>query len=136
MKGLINRLVREELAKTNKFSQLVSGLSANPVDGKPGLYYFTLGPSRLVFKKGNGKSVELELIETNSETGQGHAKNIMSKFLSGTDTLKLPVELIISPRNANTDFNKLASFYQKYGFEFTDMGGFASDFEMIRYPKR
>ena len=123
--------------KSKKFDALVNGLSAREVAGKDGMYEFSNGGAKLVFKPTtNPKFVELELVETTGDLGKGHAKDIISKFLGGTDSLGLGVELTVDPRNKETNFEKLVSLYRRFGFGFQNFNGFDSEFEMIRPPKR
>ena len=122
-------------AEGKQFNQFVADLGAKPVDGKVGMYSFQVGPSTIYFKNSpNKNTVEFDLIHTPEiARGSGGARKTLVDWLSVVDKYGFNVEAIIAARDAKTNDAQLAKFYQSLGFHFQEMGGFESDFEIIRY---
>jgi hypothetical protein len=82
-----------------------------------------------------GNLVVLEEIKTNPDfRGRGLARKALQDFLVSTDEVGATVKLVVSPRDATTDQNKLEEFYMSEGFNFDTENGIPSSFEMVRYP--
>lgn len=122
-------------AKDDVFSNFVNEIGAKPVNGKIGMFAFVHGQSTLYFKNSKKpNTIEADLIHTPVEArGSGSARNAFVEFLKFVDKYGFIVEGIIAARDAQTDANQLAKFYKSLGFRFQEMGGYASDFEIIRY---
>ena len=135
MRAFIRQKLHEGILKEGEnFSNLLQDLNATIEPKTKKFYEYKLGPSRIIFKPSrNSNTIDLELIETPTEMrGAGHAKEILSGFLNVIDNYGYTVELVLSPRDKGTSFEKLGNFYQNFGFNFSQEGGFESDFEMIR----
>lgn len=122
-------------AKDDVFVKFVNEMGAKPVSGKIGMFAFVHGQSTLYFKNSRkSNTIEADLIHTPVEArGSGSARATFVEFLKFVDKYGFIVEGIIAARDAKTDATQLAKFYKSLGFRFQEMGGYASDFEIIRY---
>jgi hypothetical protein len=129
-----SKLIISEGQDETKFSNLLKDLNAKVEPNTGTFFEFKSGPSRVIFKHSKTKNtLVLELIETpNGSRGGGHASNALKTFLDVVDKYGYNVELIVSPRDNETNFEKLGEFYQNFGFNYSSEGGFDSEFEMIR----
>lgn len=122
-------------AKEDVFLKFVNELGAKPVSGKIAMFAFVHGHSTLYFKNSpKTNTIEADLIHTPVEArGTGSARTAFVEFLKIVDKYGFIVEGIIAARDAQTNAAQLAKFYKSLGFRFQEMGGYASDFEIIRY---
>jgi len=137
MREFIKRKLHESLNETkeDRFNQFVTDLGAKPEGSKNGVYAYKFGPSTLYFKNTPKRStIELDLIHTPIDSrGSGSARKAFNEWLSYVDKYGFIVEAIIAARDTHTSEKMLAKFYASLGFRFQEMGGFESDFEIIRY---
>lgn len=112
----------------DNFKNLVKDLNAKLVKDKINTYVFTLGPSKIYFKKTEKtNTIELDLIVTDENyKGKGFADKIMAEFLNVVDKYRMSVELSVVPRDKKTNYSKLVMFYKKFGFNKIN------DFQMFR----
>lgn len=130
-------ITNETISEANEdsFIKFVTEIGAKPVNGKIGMFAFVHGQSILYFKNSKkSNTIEADLIHTPVEArGSGSARKTFVEFLKFVDKYGFIVEGIIAARDAQTNETQLAKFYKSLGFRFKEMGGYASDFEIIRY---
>jgi hypothetical protein len=110
----------------------------------PGMKKFTSNNSKstVYFRESQADPnlVVLENIETPQEVRdaneKGNADRLLDLFLEDMDSKGRKVQLVVSPRDKNTDPERLWNWYAKKGFRAQIINNVESDFEMVRKAKK